>query len=186
MVVPSEETAPEYTAVAAAMQRCGMPQAPAETQGLALGLYIGGVANPLQLWQKELYADLDPNDVLAAECRTLLDRVFAAVFVGDSGHSMHLSLFLPEGIEVSVSRLQAVRGWCQGFLYGIGLGGESLTQRLSPQAQELLRDLTEITRLDTDNVDNSSEDQSALIEIEEYLRVGVMLIRDELKGDKSA
>lgn len=165
------------------MQRCGMPQTPAETQGLALGLYIGDVNKPLALWQSELYADLDPNDVLAQECRALLDRVFAAVFVGETGQSMQLSLFLPEDIVVNANRLQAVRGWCQGFLFGIGMGGKELSARLSDQARELLRDITEITRLDTDNVENSSEDQSALIEIEEYLRVGVMLIRDELKGD---
>ena len=55
----------------------------------------------------------------------------------------------------------------------------------NPQMRDLLRDITEITRLATDDVDDSSENQSALIEIEEYLREGVMLIRDELNEARS-
>jgi uncharacterized protein YgfB (UPF0149 family) len=52
-------------------------------------------------------------------------------------------------------------------------------ERLSDEARGLLLDLAEITRLDTDDVENDAENQSALIEIEEYLRVGVMLLREE-------
>ena len=43
-----------------------------------------------------------------------------------------------------------------------------------------MRDLAEFTRLDTEDVENDAENQSALIEIEEYLRVGVMLLRDDV------
>ena len=51
---------------------------------------------------------------------------------------------------------------------------------MSPQARELLADIAEVTRLDTVTVSDSKENQSALIEIEEYLRVGAVLIRDDL------
>ena len=91
-----------------------------------------------------------------------------------------MTLLLPQNIVVDTARLTALRDWCQGFLYGFGLGGEAVARTLSEQSQEWLRDIAEITRLDTNDVDNSSENQSALIEIEEYLRVGVMLIRDDV------
>jgi uncharacterized protein YgfB (UPF0149 family) len=184
MVVPRTGALPEYAAVAAAMQRCSMPQSPAETQGFALGLHIAGMAEPLALWRQELYSDLDPADVLANECRDLLDQVFASVFVAEDAESMQLALLLPQDIEVDRARVGAVRDWCQGFLFGFGLGGESLTARLSGEARELLRDITEMTRLDTDEVENSAENQAALIEIEEFLRVGVMLMRDELRIER--
>jgi uncharacterized protein YgfB (UPF0149 family) len=45
-----------------------------------------------------------------------------------------------------------------------------------------LQDIAEMTRLDTEDVENNAENQSALIEIEEFLRVGVLLMRDELSG----
>lgn len=171
---------PEYPELAAALQRCGLAQSPSEAQAFALGLYVADVPEPLQIWQQELYSEFDPADVLAGECRAVLDRVFADVFAGDRGEPMQLSLLLPPDIQVDSARLGAVRDWCQGFLFGFGLGGESVAGRLSEQSRGLLRDMAEMTRLDTQDADNTPENQSALIEIEEYLRVGVMLIRDDL------
>ena len=180
MDVPSHSALPDYAAVAAVMQRCGMPQSPSESQGFALGLFLAGVSEPLALWQQELYSDFDPADVLAGECRAVLDRVFASVFAAVSATPMQLTLLLPEDIVVDSARVGAVRDWCQGFLFGFGLGGERVAGRLSEQSDELLQDIAEMTRLDTDEVENNDENQSALIEIEEYLRVGVMLMRDDL------
>jgi len=61
-----------------------------------------------------------------------------------------------------------------------------MIKQASPQMRDLLRDITEFTRLATDDVDNSSENQSALIEIEEYLRVGVLLLREERSNGNEA
>lgn len=184
MTTPDTDPLPDYATVAAALQRCGTNQSPAELHGLAIGMAVGGVAEPLSIWQREVYAEFEPGDVLAAECRTLLDRVFASAFAdrssADAPQTFGLTLLLPQDIVVDASRLAAVRDWCQGFMFGFGLGGEGVTARLSTQTRELLNDFAEICRLDTDDVENNEENQSALIEIEEFLRTGVMLIRDEL------
>ena len=183
MAVTPLPALPDYPELAAALQRCGLAQSPSEAQGFALGLYVADVPEPLQLWQQELYSDFDPADVLAGECRAALDRMFADVFAADRGEPMQLlSLLLPQDIQVDSTRLGAVRDWCQGFLFGFGLGGESVAERLSEQSRGLLRDMAEMTRLDTQDAGNTPENQSALIEIEEYLRVGVMLVRDDLGG----
>jgi len=174
----------DYNEATTVLQRCKAAHGVAEAQGFALGLYAAGVDEPLKAWQRELYSEFDPADVLATECRQLLDRIFASVFVAKGDRPMEMALLLPQDILVDAARLTAVRDWCQGFLFGFGLGGEAVTGRLSAQSQELLRDIAEITRLDTADVDNSSENQSALIEIEEYLRVGVMLIRDDVSNSR--
>ncbi len=179
MAAPAQSAPSDYAVIAAAMQRCGLPQSPAEAQGFALGLALAKVEGSRALWQQELYADFDPADVLAVECRGLLDRVFADVFSGDTPADLQLTLLLPQDIVVDSARMGAVRDWCQGFLYGFGLGGERSADRLSDQSRELLRDITEITRLDTEDIADDAEHRAALIEIEEYLRVGVMLMRDE-------
>jgi uncharacterized protein YgfB (UPF0149 family) len=184
MVSPRPESLPEYSDLAATLQRCSIAHSPAEVHGFALGLYVGEVTEPLKAWHKELYSALDPSDVLAGECRVALDGLFAVVFAADRAAPLQLTLLLPQGLSVDSARLAAVRDWCQGFLFGFGLGGELLAHRLSAEARELLRDFAEFTRLDTEGVENSPENQSALIEIEEYLRVGVMLIRDELSSDR--
>ncbi len=180
----TQDTTVDYASVAAVLQRCGAVQSPAESQGFALGLLTAGVEQPLQAWQQELYSDFDPADVLAGECRQALDRVFASVFATRDDAVAPLMLLLPQDLVVDAQRLGAVRDWCQGFLFGFGLGGEAVASSLSQQSRDLLRDIAEFTRLDTDDVDNSAENQSALIEIEEYLRVGVMLVRDELSSTR--
>ena len=175
---------PDYHEFQSALDRCNAAHTTAEVHGFAVGLQLSGVEGPLAFWQQELYSDFDPSDVLAGECRALLDRLFADVFADVESSDDGFALFLPEGIDVDSQRLAAVRDWCQGFLYGIGLGGDAMMTQASSQMRDLLRDITEITRLSTDDVDNSSENQSALIEIEEYLRVGVLLLRDERADGK--
>lgn len=180
MAAPPTPALPDYPVLAATLRRCGLVQSPAESQGFALGLYAADVPEPFQVWQQELYSEFDPADVLAGECRATLDRVFADVLAAGADGPMQLSLLLPQDIQVDSTRLGAVRDWCQGFLFGFGLGGESVAARLSEQSRGLLQDMAEMTRLDADDADNTPDNQSALIEIEEYLRVGVMLIRDDL------
>ena len=189
MSEPRPTELPDYDDLAASMQRAGMVQSPAEVHGFALGLGLAGLDEPRAAWADELYADLDPNDVLAAECRRALDGLFVDVVEHGVATPLQLALLLPAGVAADARRLEAVRDWCQGLLFGIGLGGESMAKRLSEPAADLLRDVGEIVRLDTADVSDSAENQSALIEIEEYLRVGVMLLRDELQrvdqGDES-
>ena len=186
MTTPDPVSLPDYATVDAALQRCGVRQCPSELHGFALGMAAGGIAEPLKIWQTEVYAEFDPDDVLANECRALLDRVFAAAFTGETADAQALTLLLPQDIVVDSARLAALRDWCQGFLFGLGLAGESVASTLSMQTRELLNDFSEITRVDTDDVENSEANQTALIEIEEYLREGAMLIRDELDAARRA
>jgi yecA family protein len=182
----SPDELPAYDELASALERCASTHTPSEAQGFALGLLMAGVEEPYVSWELELYSDFDPTDVLAGECRALLDQLFETT-AADLGSSREgLQLLLPQDILVNQRRLSAVRDWCQGFLYGFGLAGDGLLKKGSEQMQDLLRDIAEITRLQVEDDDNSAENQEALIEIEEYLRVGVMLLRDELTpGEQS-
>ena len=123
--------------------------------------------------------------MLAGECRVRLERLFATVFSADDDIAATFALLLPTDLEVNQRRLVAVREWCQGFLYGFGLGGGRVVQGISAESREWLRDVGEIGLLDTEGADNDEEGQSALIEIGEYLRAGVMLVREDLKSGQS-
>ena len=173
-------TLPDYETVAAALQRSGMPQCPAELHGFALGMAVAGVERPLFVWQQEVYAEFDPDDVLDSEARALLDRVFATALASGRDAAAGLGLLLPSDIVVDARRLGALRYWCQGFIFGIGCAGDGIESRFTDTSRELINDIAEITRLDVEDADNSDEGRAALIEVEEYVREGVMLIRAEL------
>lgn len=68
--------------------------------------------------------------------------------------------------------------WVRGFLYALGLLSLSESE-LSGQGREILRDLTAITRMDLDELAESEENEQALAEVVEFVRVAAMLIHHE-------
>ncbi|MFO8005948.1 UPF0149 family protein [Thioalkalivibrio sp.] len=86
---------------------------------------------------------------------------------------------LPDDSEGLEFRARALGQWVGGFLGGLGqtprLGG----LKPSPEATEILRDFAEIGRIEVEPEVNEDNEQ-ALAELNEYVRVGVMLLADEL------
>ena len=87
---------------------------------------------------------------------------------------------LPDDDEELFVRVQALAEWSQGFLVGFGTGVKANELEFSEEAQELLRDLVEISKLgpDRDQVPEE-EDEVALNELEEYVRTAVMMLYSE-------
>ncbi|HEY8682151.1 MAG TPA: UPF0149 family protein [Rhodanobacter sp.] len=85
---------------------------------------------------------------------------------------------LPEDDRPLAERAEAMVDWCRGFLGGFGLAGTSAHAQLSGEAQEILRDLGTIAASSFD-FGNADEDEDALIEVQEFVRVGVMLLHTE-------
>jgi uncharacterized protein YgfB (UPF0149 family) len=166
-----------FPACDAAMRRCGLTFSPAEAQGIAVGLLSSAQQDPGPVWQIELYTDFDPADGLAQECRALLDKLYdaAAAQLADPGFELHL--FLPDA-AAGLTAL-ALRDWAQGFLFGFGLAGESLSAALSSEGQELLSDLYGIAQLDIEAIAEGDDTQEALVEIEEYLKLAALSLHAE-------
>lgn len=90
-----------------------------------------------------------------------------------------LELLLPDDETSLGERSQALADWCTGFLFGLGTAGAPLSGSLSDDAREVLSDLTEFTRIDPEG-DAGEGAERAFSEIVEYVRVGVLLIYEEL------
>ena len=88
-------------------------------------------------------------------------------------------------------RVDALAAWCQGFIYGLAAGGITEESELPEDTAELLKDMIEISRArhdaDDEEVEESdaSDDEVAYMEIEEYVRMGVLLIYEELQPVQS-
>ncbi|WP_426690227.1 UPF0149 family protein [Rhodanobacter ginsengiterrae] len=85
---------------------------------------------------------------------------------------------LPEDDRPLTERTDALVEWCRGFLGGFGLAGTAAHASLSEEAQEILRDLGTIAASSFD-FDNEDEDEDALIEVQEFVRVGALLLYTE-------
>ena len=76
------------------------------------------------------------------------------------------------------ARARGLGEWCAGFLSGLGQGG-GLGQTLSDEVREVIRDFTEITRIEP-NPEAGEASEQALTEVVEFVRAGVLLIDAEL------
>lgn len=85
---------------------------------------------------------------------------------------------LPEDDRPLAERAEAMVDWCRGFLDGFGLAGTPAHAQLSDEAQEILRDFGNIAGSSFD-FGNEDEDEDALIEVQEFVRVGAMLLHTE-------
>lgn len=99
---------------------------------------------------------------------------------------MSLSLWLPQDEETLEDRTMALAQWCSGFLAGIGSGNDDALDAMSDDGDEGLKDLQRISTADVTDTSESEEDEKALVEITEYIRVVVLMIREDLRvpGDQ--
>ena len=72
---------------------------------------------------------------------------------------------------------------CQGFLYGLAAGGIKQGSKMPADSTELMRDFIEISQaaFDDEESENSEDDYMQLVE---FVRVGVLLINEELQPMK--
>jgi uncharacterized protein len=81
-------------------------------------------------------------------------------------------------------RAEALVDWCRGFLGGVGLAGSAM-RILSADANEVLADIGRIAASRFD-YDDENEDETALSEVLEFVRVGVLLLHAEMMRPRAA
>ncbi len=89
-------------------------------------------------------------------------------------------LLLPEDEQDLAERTKALGFWAQGFVSGLGEGGMQLSTNDHDELTEIINDLTSIAQVDSNDIGNSDEEDVALTELEEYLRVAAMTIYTDL------
>lgn len=192
-----------YARLAHGLQDSPLNASPAEAHGLLCGLLCLGVPDAEARWAREVLgaeAVPDPvadNDEWGLEdlphSLRLLARETRAQFTADD---LALSLVLPAEEASLRERAEGIYDWTRGLLLGLGLAGIK-AEALSDQGRELLDDLLAITRLDLDSLvcgtagdgagegegtkeeELDEEDESALMELQEFLWVAVRLLHEE-------
>jgi uncharacterized protein len=145
----------------------------AEAHGMATGmLCVNGQAESAH-WLEELFKDsVDLSD----EDRAVLVKLFERTRELLASEAFEFDLMLPDDEVLLGERVQALSRWCEGFLFGVG--SVYTSSGWPGDVTEILKDITEFTKLDEEA--EGEEDESAFMEVTEYLRSAVLLLRDEL------
>lgn len=107
-----------------------------------------------------------------------LDRLRVASAAQLEDRSFGFSLLLPGAEQSLATRSDGLFEWCRGFLGGFGLAAGR--PALSDEGEEALADLARLAtaQADTDGDDDAGE-EDALVEIEEFVRVAVLLLHGD-------
>jgi yecA family protein len=151
----------------------------AEAHGLATGMLCVNGQTQSAVWIKQLF---DDGDDISAEQARQLAQLFEETRETLSSGDYDFEPFLPADDEPLSEQIAALVDWCRGFLFGVGALYQNSEQ--SGQTREILRDIAEFTRLDPDA--EGEEDEVAFMEVTEYLRTAVLLLRAELGSNGRA
>lgn len=151
-----------------------------ELHGALAGYLCAGGISPAREWLSALALE-EVDDALGdAPARELFDRLFSGCAADLEDPELAFDLLLPDDTEPMTDRAVALVDWCRGFLGGLGLSGADLEQGLSGEASEILGDLARIAATRFDDDSGGEEDEQAYVEVVEYVRVGVLLLHNEL------
>jgi uncharacterized protein len=147
----------------------------------AHGTLVGSLCSTqcsLTDWLAEILPDGRADAFSNHSFRAVFD--FTCVTLGNG--ELTFAPMLPTDEEPIIDRTSALGEWCQGFLYGLGAGAAIPdSPALQGEAAEVLRDLTEITRVDVDPTDGEESNEAAYAELVEFVRVGVQLLYAHLQ-----
>ncbi len=149
---------------------------PAELHGLLCGLLCADPGLTVDGWLRAIH----PETANPESSADLLRRIYQATRSQLDSELFDFQLLLPTDEQSLNERSLALGDWCQGFLSGLGLGGLNTTTDLTGEIEEFIQDVSQIAQLGFDALESDDSDETAYTEIVEYLRVGVLLVRQAL------
>jgi uncharacterized protein YgfB (UPF0149 family) len=156
-----------------------LPDAP-EAHGTLAGALCSSALYKLDDWLVEIL----PAPPTTGAAPSELKEVFDATILALSSPQSDFSLLLPDEDVAIADRTQALGSWCQGFLYGLGSGEIPDPSTVSPEAGEIVRDLSAIAQVGVDTSEDDETNEAAFAEVVEFVRVGVQLLFLELSKER--
>jgi hypothetical protein len=179
-----------YDALDEALSSAGAPIGLAEMHGsLCAAICVGG-ADAGHAWVEDSLSEWSASGPDLHELQAPLHGLQVQTWQRLAGREMGFELLLPDDEDELPKRVHALSMWCHGFVSGLGLAGFDFTieGNQSGEIAEIIGDFTQIGRaaLDTEEELQGEQAEFSLVELIEYVRVGVQILYEELsprRGD---
>lgn len=178
-----EQNLPDYLAISSALDRLDTEVTCSEVHGTLCGLLCASVSATSDQWQTSLWPHAtDKNDLVRAEALEILNQLHDTCRLQLNDPNCEFELLLPDDDDPLDNRVNALGDWCQGYLVGMTLGGIQDFSSLPDNTREMANDIIEIARAGTSyDLEGTEADENAYAELVEYLRIGILLINEELQ-----
>lgn len=146
-----------------------------EAHGLLTGLACRGIS-PQKIGNKMYLLKIsEPRDI------SLLEGMFEIIVQDMESSEPTFNPLLPDENATNYEKASELANWSDGYLQGFCHDGESVIENCSGDIQELIDDLLAVSGMGLEDIgENVEKDEKCIVEIEEYLRMAVQLIYDEL------
>ncbi len=166
-----------------------------ESPGALCGMLCAQGATEASQWMLYVLGEHEDTSKLLQQTGKKLLQIHQISVEQMNDTDAEFELMLPDDDEPLEMRVEALGTWCQGFVYGLAVGGIKEETVLPEDSKELIKDILEISRAGyvADNEaelateeENTEEDEVAFMEVSEYVRMGILLIYEELQPLQSS
>jgi len=178
--------ADRYTQIEAILALASIDElSPSEVHGTIIGAISNHMKSGLTPDLLRLIEpDADTNDGRFAQLTTSLYELYR-----DNSETLLESkegfeLILPGDDEPIEMRVDGIATWCKGFLLGLLYNNAFSIDQLPESGAEIARDIMEIAEAAA-GADEEREEDWALAELEEYVKVGAQLIFEFIYSERS-
>lgn len=167
--------------------KLGSELSPSEVHGILCGVLCGKGDINVHEWLSLTFFR-DDNDVSkAVNTRELLLEAIAESFKGFfletvkalSDNNLNFYPLLPDD-DSEMIRLAAIAEWAQGFLMGLSLSGIKDFSDYPGEVKEFVEAMAAIATVDDYELAGDDSDEEAIIEFIEFIRIGVLLVNEEI------
>jgi uncharacterized protein YgfB (UPF0149 family) len=162
----------------------------AEAQAIACGLLVVNISADKIAWVKMVFGAIDTSDsansTKQGEAIELAGKLFDLTKSQLQDSNLGFDLFLPDEDEDLFPRVNALQQWCSAFVVGVTMAGIKDTSKLPEDSRELIADFTQIGTSGDFDLDDEDASEEAFLDISEYVRMGVLLINEELQPIKQS
>ncbi len=163
----------------------------AEAHGALCGMLCAQGATEASQWLLHVLGEHEESSSDLQEAGKQLLLIHQLTVEQMNNNDIDFNLMLPDDDEVLEDRVEALGSWCQGFVYGLAAGGIQEDTSLPENSGELIKDILEISRAgyvadDEAEIEVSEDDEMAFMEVSEYVRIGILLVYEELQPLQSS
>ena len=172
----------DFDTLAELLRTAGAACGAAEAHGLLCGTLAAGGRHDPEVWLEHVLGEGNTLSVAAQDCRDMLENMQNDILGQFNDESFAFSVLLPSDTAPLSTRTRALGEWCEGFLYGLAIGGIRDAAEKPGTVDEIMKDFYEISHAGFVTEGPDEEDESAYAEIVEYIRMSVLLLYQELQA----
>lgn len=173
-----EAKLPPYELIQLCIEPLNLPLSISELHGLLCGYICAGSKSHAEAYLRTLMASFKQLD--AKEASTVLFTCFSISQHLIEAFDFSFQLLIPDEDASLAVRAQAFSDWCEGFTQGLTLSNVGFDHFHDQDSQNALSHIEEFAQLDHDSLTMDDEDESALMEIQEYTRLAVLRLYGDL------